>query len=46
LDRGSTSLGDRSRDPASMLEVFIRRVDNGIHFLNCDVALDDFNGLA
>ena len=28
-----------------MLEVFIRRVDNGIDFFHCDVALNDLNGL-
>ena len=36
---------DRPRNTASMLEKFIGRVDNGIYFFSCDIALNDLNGL-
>ena len=39
LDDPSTLLRDRPRHAASMLEMFIRSVDDGIHFFGCDVAL-------
>ena len=45
LDRSSAFFRDRPGHTAAMLQMFIRRVDNGIHFFNRDVALNDLQGL-
>src|SRR5215216_4444937 len=45
LDYRSALFRNRARDAAAMLEEFIRRIDNGVHFFDCDVTLNDLNGL-
>ena len=45
LDRGSTFLRDRPGDAASVLEMFVRRVDDGIHRFDGDVALHNLKDL-
>ena len=36
---------NRPRYAASMLQLFISRIDDGIHFVNCDVTLRNVQGL-
>jgi hypothetical protein len=45
LDSRPTAFGDRPRHAAAMLQIFIRGVDNGIHFFNRNIALHDLQGL-
>ena len=45
LDSWSTFLRNCPCDSTSMLEVLIRCIDDGIHFFNRDVTLNDLNGL-
>ena len=45
LNGRSTLLRDRPGDAAPVLEVFVRGVDDRIHFFCRDIALHDLNGL-
>ena len=45
LNRTPAFFRDRSRNSSSVLQILIRRVDNCIHLFDCDVTLNDLNGL-
>jgi hypothetical protein len=45
LDGRSAPFGDRPRHSAAVLQTLIGGIDNGIHFLGSDVALNNLKGL-
>jgi hypothetical protein len=45
LDDRPSFIQNRPCNSSTVLEMFIRRVDDHIHFFDRDVTLDDLNGL-